>query len=195
MCCWDGVASVWENIYQMDSLPPGAAERAPSHTPLSCRAAPPAPLPPGELFAECPVPTDKPLPTAVEPVVDSSRYFVLRIVDRDSQRHAFIGARRRAGRGGEGSTAQRGGEGSTAWGVSVRPCSAWIWPAAADGCAALRCAALLARAGIGFRERSEASDFNAALHEFLQVGGGAGWLGVGVGVCVWGGGGGARLRA
>jgi hypothetical protein len=26
-----------------------------------------------------------------------------------------------------------------------------------------------ALAGIGFRERSEASDFNAALHEFLQV--------------------------
>lgn len=47
----------------------------------------------GELFAECPVPTDhRPLLTAVEPVVDSSRYFVLRIVDRDSQRHAFIGA-------------------------------------------------------------------------------------------------------
>ncbi|KAL4430811.1 hypothetical protein ABPG75_006067 [Micractinium tetrahymenae] len=66
----------------------------------------------GELFAECPVPTDKPLVTAVEPVVDSSRYYVLRIVDRDTQRHAFI--------------------------------------------------------GIGFRERNEASDFNAALHEFLQ---------------------------
>lgn len=47
----------------------------------------------GELFAECPVPTDKPLVTAVEPVVDSSRYYVLQIVDRDSQRHAFIGAR------------------------------------------------------------------------------------------------------
>ncbi|PRW58154.1 Adaptin ear-binding coat-associated 2 [Chlorella sorokiniana] len=66
----------------------------------------------GDLFAECPVPTDKPLQTAVEPVIDSSRYFVLRIVDRDSGRHAFI--------------------------------------------------------GVGFRERSEASDFNAALHEFLQ---------------------------
>lgn len=66
----------------------------------------------GELFAECPVPTDKALLTAVEPVVDSSRYYVLRIVDRESQRHAFI--------------------------------------------------------GIGFRERSEASDFNAALHEFMQ---------------------------
>ncbi|KAI7835318.1 hypothetical protein COHA_004710 [Chlorella ohadii] len=66
----------------------------------------------GELFAECPVPTDKPLQTAIEPVIDSSRYFVLRIVDRASGRHAFI--------------------------------------------------------GVGFRERSEASDFNAALHEFLQ---------------------------
>lgn len=38
------------------------------------------------------MPTDKPLLTAVEPVIDSSRYFVLRIVDRDSGRHAFIGA-------------------------------------------------------------------------------------------------------
>ncbi|PSC68868.1 Adaptin ear-binding coat-associated 2 [Micractinium conductrix] len=66
----------------------------------------------GDLFAECPVPTDKPLGTAVEPVVDSSRYFVLRIVDRASQRHAFV--------------------------------------------------------GVGFRERNEASDFNAALYEFLQ---------------------------
>ncbi|RMZ57072.1 hypothetical protein APUTEX25_002304, partial [Auxenochlorella protothecoides] len=28
---------------------------------------------------------------AVEPVIDSSRYFVLKIVDRDSGRHAFIG--------------------------------------------------------------------------------------------------------
>jgi hypothetical protein len=26
-------------------------------------------------------------------------------------------------------------------------------------------------AGIGFRERNEASDFNAALHEYLQVAG------------------------
>ncbi|KAK9841047.1 hypothetical protein WJX81_007611 [Elliptochloris bilobata] len=45
----------------------------------------------GELFAECPVPKDQPLTTAVEPVVDSSRYFALRLVDRESGRHAFIG--------------------------------------------------------------------------------------------------------
>jgi hypothetical protein len=52
----------------------------------------------GELFAECPIPTDhRPLTTAVEPVIDSSRYFVLRIVDRDSQRHAFIGEWRASG--------------------------------------------------------------------------------------------------
>lgn len=61
----------------------------------------------GELFAECPV--SLPLVTCVEPVIDSSRYFVVRVVDRDSGRHAFI--------------------------------------------------------GLGFRERAEASDFNAALAE------------------------------
>eukprot|EP00884_Botryococcus_braunii_P019700 jgi/Botrbrau1/6413/Bobra.49_1s0029.1 len=66
----------------------------------------------GALFAECPVDNDKPLSAAVEPVVDSSRYFVLRVVDRESQRHAFL--------------------------------------------------------GIGFRERTQASDFNAALYEHTQ---------------------------
>lgn len=66
----------------------------------------------GDLFAECPIPTSAPLITAVEPVVDSSRYFVLRVVDRQTGRHAFI--------------------------------------------------------GLGFRERMQASDFNAALHEHLR---------------------------
>lgn len=67
----------------------------------------------GEVFAECPMP-DNPANflTAVEPVVDSSRYFVLKIVDPSSKRHAFI--------------------------------------------------------GLGFRERTEASDFNAALDEHRQ---------------------------
>lgn len=68
-----------------------------------------------ELFAKCPVPNDKPVLTAVDPVVDSSRYFVLRVVDEDSGRHAFV--------------------------------------------------------GLGFRERNEASDFNAAIsghREYLR---------------------------
>mmetsp|Transcript_4775 Transcript_4775/g.6433 ORF Transcript_4775/g.6433 Transcript_4775/m.6433 type:complete len:314 (-) Transcript_4775:37-978(-) len=54
----------------------------------------------GELFAACPVPTDMPLFTAVEPVVDSSRYFCLQVVDTTgaasgpsggAPRHAFVG--------------------------------------------------------------------------------------------------------
>jgi hypothetical protein len=43
----------------------------------------------GELFAECPV--TLPLQTCLEAVVDSSRYFVLRIVDASSGNHAFVG--------------------------------------------------------------------------------------------------------
>ncbi|KAL4528547.1 hypothetical protein Ndes2526B_g07328 [Nannochloris sp. 'desiccata'] len=63
----------------------------------------------GELFAECPV--TLPLFTCVEPVIDSSRYFVIRVVDRENgqSRHVFL--------------------------------------------------------GLGFREREEASNFNAALAE------------------------------
>lgn len=47
----------------------------------------------GELFAECPLPNDgTSLTTAVEPVVDSSRYFVVKVVDReDHKKHAFVG--------------------------------------------------------------------------------------------------------
>ena len=45
-----------------------------------------------ELFAECPLPNDgTPLTTAVQAVVDSSRYFVLRVVDREAGHHAFLG--------------------------------------------------------------------------------------------------------
>eukprot|EP00877_Chromochloris_zofingiensis_P004251 jgi/Chrzof1/13827/Cz08g14020.t1 len=67
----------------------------------------------GELFAECPLPSDgTPLTTVVEAVVDSSRYFVLKVVDRASHKHAFM--------------------------------------------------------GLGFRERSQASNFTAALDDYRQ---------------------------
>lgn len=72
------------------AVPPACRPHPAAHALWTSTPRTPAP-PAGELFAECPVPVDKPLVTAVEPVIDSSRYFVLRIVDRDSQRHAFIG--------------------------------------------------------------------------------------------------------
>lgn len=43
----------------------------------------------GELWAECPV--TRPLHTCVERVIDSSRYFVIRVVDPETGKHAFIG--------------------------------------------------------------------------------------------------------
>ncbi|KAJ3038997.1 hypothetical protein HK097_002966 [Rhizophlyctis rosea] len=42
----------------------------------------------GELFATCPY---DPRGSSVEPVLDSSRYFVLKIVDPGSGKHAFVG--------------------------------------------------------------------------------------------------------
>ncbi|OAJ39021.1 hypothetical protein BDEG_22901 [Batrachochytrium dendrobatidis JEL423] len=42
----------------------------------------------GELFAKCPYDLEG---TAVEPVIDSSRYFVIRVVDPTSGSHAFLG--------------------------------------------------------------------------------------------------------
>eukprot|EP01023_Acetabularia_acetabulum_P015562 TRINITY_DN17591_c1_g1_i3.p1 TRINITY_DN17591_c1_g1~~TRINITY_DN17591_c1_g1_i3.p1 ORF type:complete len:267 (+),score=34.10 TRINITY_DN17591_c1_g1_i3:75-803(+) len=45
----------------------------------------------GDLFAECPIAKDAPFHSCVEQVVDSSRYFVIKIVDRESKRHAFVG--------------------------------------------------------------------------------------------------------
>ena len=46
-----------------------------------------------ELYAQCPLPPDAPVLTVCEPVVDSSRYFVIRIVDTSTlkERHAYVG--------------------------------------------------------------------------------------------------------
>lgn len=44
----------------------------------------------GELFGTCPVGAGQ-RAVAVEPVSDSSRYFVLRLLDKSSGRHAFVG--------------------------------------------------------------------------------------------------------
>lgn len=175
--------------------PMRATQTGPSATSRPClapllRLPPPLPLcnlsvHAGELFAECPVPVDKPLVTAVEPVVDSSRYFVLRIVDRDSasQRHAFIGEAPVRGRGGRtpegGALAWQSARGwfleSTEHYLCKLRCGQQR--SMADGGLGLPPRLALKRsylrpppAGIGFRDRSEASDFNAALHEYLQVG-------------------------
>jgi len=45
----------------------------------------------GKLFAECPLGIDPNGPKSVENVTDSSRYFILRVVDRASGQHAFLG--------------------------------------------------------------------------------------------------------
>lgn len=45
----------------------------------------------GKIFAVCPINTNKAGPQAVEKVTDSSRYFVLRIEDPNTKKHAFIG--------------------------------------------------------------------------------------------------------
>lgn len=44
----------------------------------------------GELFATCPLRIGE-RPTCVEPAADSSRNFVIRVVDPTSKRHAFLG--------------------------------------------------------------------------------------------------------
>lgn len=44
----------------------------------------------GELFAVCPIPPGR-RSIIVEPVTDSSRYYVLRVEDPATGRHAFLG--------------------------------------------------------------------------------------------------------
>lgn len=44
----------------------------------------------GEVFAQCPISNDKEAHVAVEPVIDSSRYFVVRVINEAGQ-HAFLG--------------------------------------------------------------------------------------------------------
>lgn len=45
----------------------------------------------GKIFASCPVNTTNDGVPAIEPAVDSSRYFVLRIENKEQKKHAFIG--------------------------------------------------------------------------------------------------------
>jgi hypothetical protein len=52
----------------------------------------PTAQPSGELFAEAPLPLGKALVSVVDPAIDSSRYFAVRVVDRaNARRHAVIG--------------------------------------------------------------------------------------------------------
>ena len=51
---------------------------APRPPPRACTADAPQS---GDLYASSPLPTSGPLSAAVEPVVDSSRYFVLKVID------------------------------------------------------------------------------------------------------------------
>jgi len=44
-----------------------------------------------ELFAVCPIPSPDSAWTYCEPVTDSSRYFVIRVEDPATKRHAFLG--------------------------------------------------------------------------------------------------------
>jgi hypothetical protein len=45
----------------------------------------------GKLFAECPISNDPNAPKSIENVTDSSRYYVIRVENKEKGQHAFIG--------------------------------------------------------------------------------------------------------
>lgn len=97
-----------------------------------------------ELFAECPIHLEKDdaLSKFVDEVVDSSRYFVLRCKDRNSNRVAMVGI---------GGCFRQSG----CWPASVRHCVSNLSP-------------LVLGCSTGFRERQTATDFRGVLLDHVK---------------------------